>query len=319
MRSPKLSILATAVALALASAFAVADDGTIFRKNVSNTPTYDTEYVSLRMLPLYVPAQTSDGTLLTAGIEYYNADGAPVDINLYAQPLIELYQDGPVTHIEEYEAFPGHGARDQFVAVSLDDGATWKKTNISNSASKSSIKINRKKYPGDTLRNFLASDGNKVLAVWVSKYCGSGSPAYSMTDTERSALATYLSGTGTITAAAACTDGDPLTPCTYLEDTFGIAGSQGVQSAADLAEDGYPLVGDYPYSCLWAARGVILPPASDGVGSRFVWFNAERLTSGVRSAERVEAQCVKGAGCVVTWQEDPEGVRPGEGDGPGEG
>jgi hypothetical protein len=39
----------------------------------------------------------------------------------------------------------------------------------------------------------------------------------------------------------------------------------------------------------------------------------------VRSANRPETVCVKGAGCVVTWQEDPEGIRPGEGEGPGEG
>ena len=39
----------------------------------------------------------------------------------------------------------------------------------------------------------------------------------------------------------------------------------------------------------------------------------------MRSANRPETVCVKGAGCVVTWQEDPDGIRPGEGEGPGEG
>jgi hypothetical protein len=33
----------------------------------------------------------------------------------------------------------------------------------------------------------------------------------------------------------------------------------------------------------------------------------------------MEAACVGGAGCVITWQEDPEGLRPGKGEGPGEG
>ena len=56
---------------------------------------------------------------------------------------------------------------------------------------------------------------------------------------ERDLLATYLAGTGIIADEAACTDDDPLTPCTYLEDAFSVAGSQGVQSADDLAEDGY--------------------------------------------------------------------------------
>ncbi|MFZ5883073.1 MAG: choice-of-anchor O protein [Chloroflexota bacterium] len=322
MKQKIFKIFCVMILIGITATTAFADDGPIVRKNISSTPDYDTEYVSTRMLPLYVPAQTSAGVLDTDGIPYYNADGVLVKTLYYAQPLIESYQDGPVTFIDDpaYEAFPGHGARDAYVAVSLDDGLTWKRTNISNSAKRSSIRINGKPYPGDTLRNFLASDGNKVLFVWASKYCGSGSPAYAMTDTERSALATYLASTGTITDAAACTDGDPLTPCPYLEDAFGVAGSQGVQSAADLAEEGYPLVGDYPYSCLWAARGVLLPPAATGrTTSTFVWFNAERLTSGVRSADRAEAVCVKGAGCAVIWQEDPEGVRPGEGDGPGEG
>jgi hypothetical protein len=50
-----------------------------------------------------------------------------------------------------------------------------------------------------------------------------------------------------------------------------------------------------------------------------VWFQAERLTSGARDVNRVETSCVAGAGCAITWQEDPEGVRPGEGEGPGTG
>ena len=50
-----------------------------------------------------------------------------------------------------------------------------------------------------------------------------------------------------------------------------------------------------------------------------VWTKAERLTSGRRDVNRIEVQAVKGAGFVITWQEDPEGLRPGQGEGPGEG
>jgi hypothetical protein len=318
----------TGVAVGVLTALAVtADDGQMFRKNISGTPDYDTEFASIRMLPLYVPVQASDGTL-PGTIEILDSAGAVADTREYAQPLIVHYTDGPVTFIEEegYGGFPGHGQRDAWGAVSLDGGATWKKTNLSKSGDQSSIKIRVKPgksglvpYYGDVGRTFMASDGNKVLVTWVSKYCGGGSPASSMTDTERDLLAPYLADKGVIADAAACTDDDPLTPCTYLEDAFGVAGSQGVQPAADLAEDGYPLVGDYPFSCMWAARGVMMPPAAAGEPSRFVWFKAERLSSGVRSANRPETVCVKGAGCVATWQEDPEGIRPGEGEGPGEG
>ncbi len=301
-----------------------ADDGTIFRRNVSGTPHEETEHASIKMLPVYVPAQASDGTLLTEGIDIIDADGALVETRFDVQPLIVHYNDGHVETIDVdgYGGFPGHGERDAFAGVSLDGGATWKTTNLSNSADRSSFKIKlggRKKfpYPGDVGRSFMASDGNQVLIVWVSRFAGGGNPNYAMSDEERSLVADYLAGTGAIPDASACTDGDLIgTPCIYLEDHFSVAGSQG---SSDLADEGYPLIGELPYAALWVARGVIMPPAAEGEASTFVWFKAERLSSAVRDANRPEASCVKGAGCVVTWQEDPDGIRPGSGDGPGEG
>ena len=49
----------------LCAAVAWGDDGTMFRKDVSKTEDLETEHAAMRMLPLYVPAQQSDGTLLT--------------------------------------------------------------------------------------------------------------------------------------------------------------------------------------------------------------------------------------------------------------
>jgi hypothetical protein len=296
------------LALTVAST-AWADDGAMLRRNVSKTPELETEHAAIEMLNFYVPAQSSDGTLLN-GIEYYNADGALVDTRESAKPLIATYQDG---HAEEVEgtAF-AHGERDAFAAVSLDDGETWKRTNLSNSAGRSSFSIRVKKksipYPGDVVRMFTASAENKVLVVWASRYCSGGSPNYAMSDEDREALAGHL-GLG-----EECTDGDLIgTPCLYLEDHFGVSGSQG---SSDFADEGYPEVGVVPYSCLWAARGTLV--TVDGV-SGIDWQPAERLTSGVRDVNRIEAQCVAGAGCAITWQEDPEGLRPGQGEGPGEG
>ncbi len=316
---PLTLTLASAILLALVPA--VADDGDMFRKNVSKTPELESENAAIRMLPLYVSPQSSDGTLLTEGIEYYNSDGAVVETRYYARPLITHYIDGHVDSIDEegYGGFPGHGERDAFGAVSLDDGATWNRTNLSMSGDLSSFNILVKKkwapYPGDVGRSFMASDGNKVLVAWVSRYCGSGS-AYAMSDEERDLLAPYLATSGTVADTAACTDGDLMTPCTYLEDSFGVAGSQG---SADLTDEGFPLIGVLPHACVWTARGTLQPPTAEGEPSTFTWFKAERLSSGVRDANRPEAVCVKGAGCVVTWQEDPEGIRPGDGEGPGEG
>jgi hypothetical protein len=307
--------------LMLCTGGAVADDGTIFRRNVSSTPDLETEFAAIRMLPLYVSAQSTTG-LLTEGIDYLNAEGAIVETREYARPLIAHYTDGHVTAVEDGGGFPGHGERDAFGAVSLDDGATWKRTNLSKSADLSSFKIKDGKkwvpYPGDVGRTSAASDGNKVLIAWVSRYCGGGSPNYAMTDELRETVAGILG-----LDPDKCTDLDPANPeetfdssCLYLEDGFGVAGSQG---SSDLADEGYPAVGVLPYACVWTARGVLNPPADENSPSIFTWFKAERLTSGVRDANRPEAVCVKGAGCVVTWQEDPDGIRPGEGEGPGEG
>ena len=37
------------------------------------------------------------------------------------------------------------------------------------------------------------------------------------------------------------------------------------------------------------------------------------------SEEKLPSCSVKDAGAVIVWQEDPDGLRPGSGDGPGEG
>ena len=65
-RGSQYLITMTVLALILITPiFVSADDGPIFRKNVSNTPDLETEHAAIRMLPLYVPAQASDGTLLS--------------------------------------------------------------------------------------------------------------------------------------------------------------------------------------------------------------------------------------------------------------
>ena len=74
-------------------------------------------------------------------IEYFNIDDVLVKTEVKAKPLINVYVYGPVIGFEEPEAsgFAGHGRRDAFGAVSLDDGETWKVTNLSNSADDSSF------------------------------------------------------------------------------------------------------------------------------------------------------------------------------------
>ena len=180
-------------------------------------------------------------------------------------------------------------------------------------------------YPGGTYNVFHATAGNKVLVAWPSRYCRSGQPAYQMTaptnpDTERLAAITSLLVSGDSDLGVPALPDFSMDNDLYLVDAFGVAGSQG---SIDFAEEGYPQAGVVPFGCVWTARGVLLPgddPRTDEVeASHMVWTKAERLTSGRRDPDRIEVHAVKDAGFVVTWQEDPEGLRPGQGEGPGEG
>jgi hypothetical protein len=175
-------------------------------------------------------------------------------------------------------------------------------------------------YPGGAYNVFHATAGNKVLVAWPSRYCQQGQPAYSFawdadpdeitTDPailQRNAIASYL--------------GINVTEDLYLTDLFEVGGSQ---RSIDFGEEGYPQAGEVPFGCVWTARGVLLPgddPRTTDVGeaSHMVWTKPERLTSGRRDPNRIEVKGVKGAGFVITWQEDPDGLRPGQGLGPGEG
>jgi hypothetical protein len=288
----------------LATGIALADDGALFRKNVSNTPDLETEFAGIAVGKFYVPAQGADGGLLVDGIDYFDYTGTVVVENRdEAKPLVAAYTDGVVTAIEDV-GFIGHGKRDFYGAVSFDDGATWKKTNLSNSGTKR-IKVATTGTPffyyGDVIRGYHSMAGNKVMAIWASRYCDQGNPAY------------LLAGSGLV---------DPLTNLPY-QDLFGVRGQQGYVDYSDPdPKEYYPTVGKVPYACVWTARGTIETVTNTTTGvtsSRVLWRQAERLTSGVRDAHRIEVSCSLNAGCAVSWQEDPAGLRPGDGEGPGEG
>jgi hypothetical protein len=287
-----------------------ADEGQMFRRNVSRIPDGHTEYASMGMMHFYVPAQKADGTLVP--VEYYDAGGTLIDTREMAKPLVSGYVDEPEAEtiasmaarlpLSHDEGGPGllggveFGlARDAYTAVSLDDGATWKQYNLSKSADLSSFSLaNGDAYPGDVhYMPYIAVEGNYVLVAWISKYCSGGTPAYNWVDEW----------------------GNLLYP-----DLFGVAGSQ---QSVDYTLQGHPEVGEIPYGCVWTARGTLEESVDENGaptgGHQVVWRKAERLTSGRRDANLVQTTGVQGAGFVMIWQEDPEGLRPGQGLGPGEG
>ncbi len=270
------------------------------------------------MMDFYVPAQAATGELVT--LDYEMADGTlstEYVERAYAKPLISVYIDGPSTHTIHDEESSGFaidggiifGAMDAFVGVSLDDGETTKTTNVSRSADLSSFTLrNGTVYPGHVHQFVHQVFADNIFAAWVSKYCEGGSPLYSLDATE---YATYFADLELTYSKDAV----------YLYDLFGVGGAQ---DSVDYTAQGFPEVGEVPFSCVWTVRGKLLagddPKTTDVTETTYVmWQKAERLTSGTRDANLPAVDCAAGAGCMLTWQEDPDGLRPGLGLGPGEG
>ena len=295
MKSKRFCQLFLAAALVVLIASLVsADDGVMFRRNVSRTPDHETEDAAISMMKFYVPAQHSDGTV--EPIEYYDDLGGLVETREYAKPLFISYIDGIEVPETGNAPLPlsgiGFGHRDTFVAHSLDDGATWKDANLSKSADLSSFNLaDGTAYPGDVFAAVHTTSGSKVMAAWVSRYCDGGKPAYTLLDEE----------------------GEYLYP-----DYYGVAGGQG---SVDYTLQGYPEVGEIPYGCVWTARGELVEMEDENGNLVYdvLWRHAERLTSGRRDANKIEIAAASEAGIIITWQEDPEGLRPGQGLGPGAG
>ncbi len=323
----KLFILISVILLAaFAAGMALADDGVMFRKNISKTPDEETEKAAISMMMLYVPAQSADGTLLEEGITYVqeipdDSGGVvteTIETRYFAKPLISSYIDEhphesePVDPLNAYAIASGVNLAnfDGFVAHSLDDGASWKTVNVSRSADNSSFTLaNGTEYPGAVFQMVHAVAGDRVLAAWISRYCDGGTPLYAMIDEDfdgiQDDIATYVT--------------DYSLPPMYYTDLFGV---KGTQKSVDFTLQGFPEVGEVPYGCVWAARGQLVEMEDADTGATFYdvqWTTPERLTSGVRDANKIEIDAVKDVGFAIVWQEDPEGLRPGQGLGPGEG
>ncbi|MFN2169485.1 MAG: choice-of-anchor O protein, partial [Anaerolineae bacterium] len=227
--------------------------------------------------------------------------------------LVSVYIDdiGALAPVDGLGAMGGIslGEFDAFAAVSLDDGTSWKTTNLSRSSDLSSFYLaNGQAYAGGVHALVHQVAGDRIFVAWASKYCGGGTPLYSLDPIEDAAYFTDL-------------ETNYGKDAVYLYDFFGVAGNQG---SVDYTLEGYPDVGEIPYSCIWTARGKLLvgddPATTDVTEASYVmWTKPERLTSGKRDANLPAVDCAMGAGCMMTWQEDPEGLRPGQGLGPGEG
>ncbi len=179
------------------------------------------------------------------------------------------------------DADPANGD-DVWVGYSRDDGTTWSNRNLSDTADKSSFTLqNAQAAPGVVSKPALTLKNNRVLVAWTSTYCADGNPAYE-----------------------GLAEG---------QDPYQVGGAQ---RSVDYADQGYPEVGEVPYKCLWAARATLSTTTGD-----LVWQAPERLTSGARYAMQIMVNSAPGStgGFGIAWGEDPDGLNPGSGQGPGEG
>jgi len=165
MKAKSLCLIVALVALVtLAANLAQAEDGVLFRRNISKTPEHETEKAAIYMMDFYVPAQASTGEVkpvanycLDEDLENpWNENGtcagqeayAPRD---YAKPLVSVYIDdigGGEVVPEGMLGIQGgisFGHFDAFVAVSLDDGTSWRNENLSRSSDLSSFTLPRRR------------------------------------------------------------------------------------------------------------------------------------------------------------------------------
>jgi hypothetical protein len=276
---------------------------------------------------------------------------------------VDIYDD----QVKE-DFWPGRFSWDLYTAVSRDDGTTWKRMNVSRMADMSSFDLETgEPFPGTAGSPYLKVNDNKILTVWQSKFCKSGQPRYAInlcddpaTEeveaddplTPENDCAVYCRGNPD-NDTEVCEPDYPGDDDYYVTDIWGVRGQQGsvdYDEVDDVAELG---IGEIPYSCLWAARGVIASQkeldegtfasmsldetlctaesepfdcctgvaegtCEVGLGD-IVWFKPERITSGRRDAFIPMVGSARGAGFAIAWQEDPSGLRPGKGKGPGEG
>lgn len=270
--------------------------GNLMSRNISKTPGAKSDKAQIEVMPLYVPAKKSDGR--STVVTYYNDDGTLRESRNVAKPLV-------VSYLDEIE---GTDAKDVFIAISLDDGDTWKRRNISKTASTSSLYGK----PGDSWKPMLEVQDNRIFVAWTDKYCKGGRPAYAITtcpDLDEDGQADPCTVCRDTADGTVCNTDYPGDDAYWQDDLYGVGGPQ----RSVLYED-YPEKGEVPYSCVWAARGLLDPATGD-----VQWFKPERITSGRRDAYQLVAASHPEVGFAIAWQEDPKGLMPGEGDGPGEG
>ena len=270
--------------------------GNLMKRNISKTPDMASDKAKIEIVPVYVPALRADDS--PTDVVYHDEYGEIIETRDVAKPIV-------VSYLDEIE---GTNAADVFVAISRDDGDTWKRRNLSKTADKSSLLA----YPGASAKPMLKVKDNMIFVAWTDKFCRGGRPGYAIE------VCPDTNGDGLPDPCDICRETDEGTFCAtdyqgddayWQDDLFGVAGPQ-----RSVIYEEFPEMGEIPYSCVWTSRATIDPNTGD-----IQWFKPERATSGRRDAYQLFAGAGTGVAFAIVWQEDPKGLRPGEGEGPGDG
>jgi hypothetical protein len=259
---------------------------------------------NLKRLTAVVPGQLPDGSpAIDDGPD--GLPGTADDVPLgEVHPLLVSYGEQVIGEFEGGDGSADVGDPDQIddihVSLSMDNGTSWKKVNVSETALKSSATVSWNNiattYRGDSMKPTMQIQGNNILVAWNDKYCPSGDPFELVNDD------------GTLV--------DPLQP-----DLYKVNGAQGsIDYGGEPALPNDKLVYEVPFSCVWTARGeFVLDPEGDGSTQYTIqWRKAQQLTSGTRDSNKIWIAPSE-VGFAIAWQEDPVGLRPGKGEGPGAG
>jgi hypothetical protein len=244
---------------------------------------------NLKRLAVIVPGQTPEGVEATVD----DGTGNLVPIG-EVRPLLVSYAEQVFGDYELGDGSADIGdplhLDDMFTSLSLDNGATWKKVAVGETAGKSSIAVQwngvSTTYRGHSHKPTMMAEGNKILVAWNDKYCPSGNPF------------------------------DLVDPDT--EDYYKVNGNQGSIDYGGIVAPNGKLLYEVPFSCVWTARGIFREDPDVAGVYGIEWRQAQQMTSGTRDSNKIWI-AAQDIGFALSWQEDTEGLRSGKGLGPGEG
>ena len=291
---PSLAVSGTSLACvtvapltSVAAGLVVSAPDSIQANDVSKDPANPNAGNTIKRMTAMIVAQTPDGTAAT--------DPVTTDLIGDAHPLLMSFAEQVVGGYELGDGSADIGdptqLDDMFTAFSLDNGATWNKVVVGETAGKSSIAVTwngvSTTYGGHSHKPTMNVKGNNILVAWNDKYCPSGNP-FDLVDPD-------------------------------IEDYYKVNGSQGRIDYGGIVAPNGKLLYEVPFSCVWTARGVFDPLDVDADGIYEIeWRQAQQMTSGTRDSNKIWIAS-EDVGFALAWQEDTEGLRSGKGAGPGEG